>query len=399
MHPGDYHERTGPPQHDPPLNPEEKTRRLLRWLRFARPAHREESIRKAYDETFEWIFDEDVNQHTDSPSLVAWLKSGDGVYWIKGKPGSGKSTLMKMVAVDARTQQALSEWNASSKPILSSYYFWTQADSLENSDVGLVRSILCDLLNGRPELCNDAFPDWEPKHAAYERTYVYVFAALKRLVASPNLKDRVCVVIVGLDEYARDSMERAHLVKMIFELARSSRIKFLVSSRQLQAFEQALVGRPCLVIHHFTNDCIKRLIMGTLKNVSPITVPGLYDEDDFNRLVEDVAAKSSGVFLWALFAARTLADGFSMRDTMEELQTRLKELPPELEDLFSFILQGIPRRYRDEAYRFLRLTYHWHVHIEEPMPSIVLCLREISKKHARAYMYATNAMQKHLRTA
>lgn len=30
--------------------------------------------------------------------FVAWLEEGDGLYWIAGKAGSGKSTLMKYIA-------------------------------------------------------------------------------------------------------------------------------------------------------------------------------------------------------------------------------------------------------------------------------------------------------------
>lgn len=43
-------------------------------------------------------------------SFVDWLKSDLPVYWITGKPGSGKSTLMKFLISDSRTLAALKEW-------------------------------------------------------------------------------------------------------------------------------------------------------------------------------------------------------------------------------------------------------------------------------------------------
>ena len=44
--------------------------------------------------TFDWIFSE------DGPGFAQWLKDGKGVYWIYGKAGSGKSTLMKFISSD-----------------------------------------------------------------------------------------------------------------------------------------------------------------------------------------------------------------------------------------------------------------------------------------------------------
>lgn len=97
-----------------------------------------------------------------------------------------------------------------------------------------------------------------------------------------------------------------------------------------------------------------------------------YDDVDLQRLAEDVVTKSSGVFLWAQLAVGTLIDGLSMGDTIEELQERLCELPPELEELFTFMLQRIPPRYRKEAYRQVRITIHWYSQVQEPMSSSVL---------------------------
>ncbi|KAI1022170.1 hypothetical protein LB504_007299 [Fusarium proliferatum] len=50
-------------------------------------------------------------QGRDWDSFVDWLKSDLPVYWITGKPGSGKSTLMKFIISDSRTPAALKEWN------------------------------------------------------------------------------------------------------------------------------------------------------------------------------------------------------------------------------------------------------------------------------------------------
>jgi hypothetical protein len=73
--------------------------------------------------TYRWIFGgtaaENVD-HTDADDLESqqsrfddfgdWLKSDSPTYWISGKPGSGKSTLVKYVASAPETRQSLRLW-------------------------------------------------------------------------------------------------------------------------------------------------------------------------------------------------------------------------------------------------------------------------------------------------
>jgi ABC-type lipoprotein export system ATPase subunit len=50
---------------------------------------REEAIAKAHPKTCDRAFE---------VMLKPWLSSHDSLFWITGKPGSGKSTLMKFLA-------------------------------------------------------------------------------------------------------------------------------------------------------------------------------------------------------------------------------------------------------------------------------------------------------------
>jgi hypothetical protein len=64
----------------------------LQALRFKSMTYRHETIAEAHCRTFEWIFqDRDIEGNSWS-KFSEWLESGSGIYWIKGKAGSGKST-------------------------------------------------------------------------------------------------------------------------------------------------------------------------------------------------------------------------------------------------------------------------------------------------------------------
>jgi hypothetical protein len=118
---------------------------ILRGLRLKYPTvqDRFDSVRNAAEGTFNWVFDGsqetrsrsgatnldgiDSGSHrfgefqADLPVIFAsWLASGSGVFHIKGKPGPGKSTLMKYLALHNETGELLGTWQA---PITSNYCF------------------------------------------------------------------------------------------------------------------------------------------------------------------------------------------------------------------------------------------------------------------------------------
>ena len=84
---------------------------ILDSLKFEDAQHRESAIPKAYEETYEWIFKEPRKSANGTPewsSFPEWLTSSStDVYWMTGKPGAGKSTLMKYIIGNPLTKQHL----------------------------------------------------------------------------------------------------------------------------------------------------------------------------------------------------------------------------------------------------------------------------------------------------
>ena len=73
---------------------------ILDSLSFPELHDRYDKIAVAHKETFEWIFDD------PGPGCMPWLRGGRQIYWIRGKPGSGNSTLVKLLVDDTRTSAA-----------------------------------------------------------------------------------------------------------------------------------------------------------------------------------------------------------------------------------------------------------------------------------------------------
>lgn len=106
------------------------------------------------------------------------------------------------------------------------------------------------------------------------------------------------------------------------------------------------------------------------------------DSTIVGRIQGELTEKASGVFLWVILACRSLIQGFAAYDTPEELQQRLKELPPELNDLFKHILQRFEPRYCEHAAKLLCLCYHStnmkddHEHPHEALFTLGLALAD-----------------------
>ncbi|TLD30653.1 hypothetical protein PspLS_01809 [Pyricularia sp. CBS 133598] len=97
--------------------------------------------------------DSDTAYEEDSPacpsfewdSFSDWLRSNEIVYWISGKPGSGKSTLIKYILRDTRTSDFLHLWRPN--PVLISHFFWRPGTEMQQSIKGFLCSLLYQLLS------------------------------------------------------------------------------------------------------------------------------------------------------------------------------------------------------------------------------------------------------------
>lgn len=87
------------------------------------------NVRPAYEATLHWLFDPDV------VSFSRWLCNGvervEPFYWIQGKPGSGKSTLMKFAMKDPRTLDLLGRSSGPGWTFVA-FFFHDRGSSIQN---------------------------------------------------------------------------------------------------------------------------------------------------------------------------------------------------------------------------------------------------------------------------
>lgn len=99
---------------------------ILSSLFFPGMQSREEAIPKVYENTFRWILQDDQvdpdEQVLGWPSFPGWLEKNAGVYWITGKPGSGKSTLIKYIFQSPQLIHHLKNYAGNSPLALAGFF-------------------------------------------------------------------------------------------------------------------------------------------------------------------------------------------------------------------------------------------------------------------------------------
>jgi hypothetical protein len=145
-------------------------RELIDSLWFSSITERIEDVVEAHRQTFTWIFEPtDMQKHDEVISwskFVDWLRNDQSIYWINGKAGSGKSTLMKYLNSDPRTEINLKHWAGDMPLHIMWFFFWASGSKIQKTKIGLLRSLLYDSLRQLPEFAPMVLPNqWASRYA------------------------------------------------------------------------------------------------------------------------------------------------------------------------------------------------------------------------------------------
>ena len=349
-------------------------RRIINSLRFAEIADRYESILEAHKKTFEWIFKQPSRKSLHKSSkypfndgdrdidelkwvnFAEWLRCPESLYWITGKPGSGKSTLMKFLYNDQRTKRYLENWSGNRSLIMSGFFFWNSGTTIQMSRMGLLRTLLFDILQDRPSLVPEAFPKrWDAYDLFGEdpspMTWSELTKALEIVVS--NSSAHYAFFIDGLDEFDGDTTEMS---EFILRLSTFKGVKICAASRPWPVFEDTFSQRPRLRVETLTNSDIRLFVSEKLNSHIRFREMSKLMTESSRELIFEITDKAQGVFLWVRIVVQSLLEGFRDGDSLESLHQRLHGLPSDLEELFKKILDHLNPKYFKEASELFQLV-------------------------------------------
>jgi len=330
-------------------------RRILASLYYAGMEDREGRITEAYGSTFQWIFNDSPHDERKWANFKDWLKSDSQLYWITGKAGSGKSTLMKFICEkntrasdppaesQSRCVEFLQSWARGEQLIIASFYFWNSSIAQQRKQSGLFRTLLYQLLEHEPQLIPVIAPKrWEALHLfnadALDWPEEELGQMLRETASEVTKASRMCLFVDGLDEFDGG---HAALIDLFKNLITNSRIKLCVASRPWVEFEDAFKHSASLMLQHLTYPDMKEYVSSHMEKNEGFQFLCRREPAYASQLVENIITKSSGVFLWVRLVVASILGGMAYGDRISDLQKRLDALPPELEELYDRMLSSL----------------------------------------------------------
>ncbi|KAH7397225.1 hypothetical protein BKA66DRAFT_437803 [Pyrenochaeta sp. MPI-SDFR-AT-0127] len=344
-------------------------RQIRKCLAFSDMHERFEIVDQAHFATYRWLLENNAGDESFSlpearERFLGWLSSGSGIFHIAGKLGSGKSTLMKFICAHPRTDTELRVWAGQCKLIVVNFFFWKPGSRLQKSLAGLYRSLLHDVCESCPELMPLVFPHvWNellasdaPQFSDHTFSDEDVVQAFQSLIQQRNIlrTHRFCFFIDALDEYEETHQHGYRdMVNVLYSWTENSlgAVKICVSSREHNVFQNTLSAQKRIRLQDLTwNDMI-----GYTRN----KLEDLEDIEVRNRLVQEIVARSDGIFLWVVLVVKALREALEDGRDPATFEAELEMLPTELEALFQYLLSSIPKTQIRKAYQLFAMVIHY----------------------------------------
>lgn len=302
----------------------DRRRRLLDSLKSEAVDARRFNIGKAHSGTCKWLLGHPLYSDWTNPLKVEERR---GFLWIRGKPGAGKSTIMKF-AQEHATKHKLDQ------EIVISFFFNARGEDLEKTTRGMWISLLAQLLETTSDLQavldTVAFPSNHDQDSPHwtENALQEIFEAAVLRLGSRRLK----CFIDALDECEEQQIRKmVDFFQDLGESAVESHVQFHVcfASRHY----------PTISIQHGLNmileseqghgDDLAKYVRTRLNSVKSKAADSVRDE---------ILRKANGVFMWVVLVIPLLKAEFD-NGRIFNVKNRLKEIPRELGELFREIMR------------------------------------------------------------
>lgn len=351
---------------------------FLESLEYPEMFSRHRHIEQPTSGTFEWIFAKS-STHTDRDPKTKelrgrfskWLQSSEHVFWVNGKAGSGKSSLMSFIESHERTNDLLKIWAGGRKLHVFSFFFWRAGSEMQKSIPGLLQSLLYQLARAKPSIVsglmlsdqsaqNSTWTEWRLERAVEQALSLFS-------------DDRIFLLIDGLDEFEG---KYTALVALLLRIQDRSAAKLCLSSRPETALIRQLGSYPSLKLQDLNYQDIENFVRSELEICTYV----FKDPEEFLTLTSKVARRAEGIFLWAVLVCKSLVSGYEAMDDESMLQQRLAAVPSGLEDLFAHMFSNIEREHRESLARcFFLLKWEKnsrYYRITLPLLTAFLCERQ-----------------------
>ncbi|XTI92119.1 hypothetical protein V2W45_1289157, partial [Cenococcum geophilum] len=266
---------------------------ILNCLRLKSMGYGCEAVMKNQMGTCSWIF--------ENSRFSDWLQQDRRIFWISGKPGSGKSTLMKYLVDNLRARKSLGNCS------IVGIFISRNTETSQISVVGLLRAIILQILEDFRDLIPVAFPrQWKSLQQKapglkFECSETVLWEALLEIMDHTVIPSSIYLFIDGVDNCDGSIREVLNFIRtLVKHESIGMRIKACFSSRSLSETGIETGVMSTIRLHeHNRPDIAKYVydkIMSHSTNMSLIS-SNRASQYLLRLLIDEIVENSSGDFL------------------------------------------------------------------------------------------------------
>ncbi|KAI0399212.1 hypothetical protein F4802DRAFT_57288 [Xylaria palmicola] len=396
----------GTAQLSPPIRPlnasfeKDLQQRFLGSLRYQGMDDWRSATRDAHGTSFSWIFEnfDDIRGH--NTGFRDWLSNSDSsaLYWIQGKAGAGKTTLMKYILSSVEGFSSLHAYSPNStdyqqiedickcfwKANVASFFFNNAGSPIQRTSAGFLRSVLFQVLSQNPGIIPAVAPSrWEALLLFGEDPKPLDVLELRKMLVSTlgerRAKVKTFLFIDGLDE-SEQSDGHFQIIELLHEIAAYPGVKICISSRPLPQFRDMIDSASSLTLENCTWGDIGNFVGSEIEAQLLITPEASLGLSSKEKLVHELTTKASGCFLWAALVVKSLqADLANGRGDIDLLRF-VNDVPTELNALLRSFLVDLDtsQPFLTSAISFIGLS---------PEPLLFRRLSSMEKNFTNSVLY------------
>ncbi len=304
----------------------------LQSLYFSEMNWRRNDIAEPENTTCAWIL-----QH---PNYFKWQRQPHGLVWIKGKPGAGKSTVVKYALENTQPEvQGL---------VLASFFFHGRGAPIQKNSLGLFCSLLHQILLQVPVLLHKFASLFKKKcenEGEFGTKSDWHERELKQFLSKDVVEVagqyRIRIYVDALDECGEDVA--IDLVEFFQQLAGSLAICFACRHYPIISLESQCDSEIC--VEHENDEDIKYYIKNRVK-------AGILREKTVEAIQHEIQSRAAGNFQWVVLVVPRVLRLCRKGKSLVSIRKMILDIPSELDSLYQELLSDLDE---DDLPQSLRL--------------------------------------------
>ncbi|KAK8862167.1 Vegetative incompatibility protein HET-E-1 [Apiospora arundinis] len=304
------------------INIQQTADRCLADLRITDPRHDKERIQETKGgllaDSYDWVL--------QNPDFCQWRDNQEQpLLWVNGDPGKGKTMLLCGIIDQLEAERA--------EGTLLSYFFCQATDERINTATTVVRGLIYMLLDKDASLVSHIKKKYSTAgKALFEDTNAW--QALREIfvdiLQDPKLQG-VYLLVDALDECVKGLPQ---LLELIVQTSRSTRVQWLVSSRNWPQIEVQLCSVAKRLSLELNEESVSAAVKSYIKQkVKELAKEKTYSPRTKRHVHRYLSTHADGTFLWVALVCQELkaVPEFDARK-------RVETFPPGLDSLYQRIM-------------------------------------------------------------